>query len=83
MTAIRSIRSFIGASNYEQSKEFYRELGFEVSDISSKMCYINIADEIGFYLQDYYVKDWVNNSMLFLEVDDLDNYWGTVAYTEF
>jgi len=78
MSAIRSIRSFLGASNYEQSKQFYRELGFEVSDISSNMCYIKIADEIGFYLQDFYVKDWVSNSMLFLEADDLDSYWQVI-----
>lgn len=30
-------------------------------------------DDFGFYLQDAYVKDWVDNSMVFLEVQDLDN----------
>ena len=78
MTVVRSIRSFIGAADYEQSRRFYHELGFEVSIISPKMCYISIDQDIGFYLQDYYVKDWINNSMLFLEVDDLDSYWQVV-----
>lgn len=28
----------------------------------------------GFYLQDAYVKDWVDNSMIFLQVDDVERY---------
>ena len=78
MTVVRSIRSFIGAADYEQSRRFYHELGFEVSIVSPKMCYISIDQDIGFYLQDYYVKDWINNSMLFLEVEDLDDYYRTL-----
>jgi uncharacterized glyoxalase superfamily protein PhnB len=26
-------------------------------------------------LQNAYVKDWVDNSMIFLEVDDVNRYW--------
>ena len=33
------------------------------------------TEGIGFYLQDYYVKDWIDNTMIFLEVDDVDRYW--------
>lgn len=36
------------------------------------MSYFHL-DDFGFYLQDAYVKDWVDNSMIFLEVQDLDN----------
>ncbi len=28
----------------------------------------------GFYLQKYYAKDWVDNTMVFGEVDDVDRY---------
>ena len=34
------------------------------------MSYFLIQD-FGFYLQDYYVKDWIDNSMVFLEIKDL------------
>ena len=78
MNPIKSIRSFIGAIDYDESLQFYRDLGFSVSTISPNMSYVSMADNIGFYLQDYYVKDWVNNSMLFLEVEDLDVYWSKV-----
>ena len=66
----QSIRSFIGAKNYEVSRIFYRELGFEEVIISENMSLFSI-EKIGFYLQDYYAKDWIDNSMIFLEVDNM------------
>ncbi len=39
------------------------------------MSYFKIFESLGFYLQDYYVEDWVNNSMIFLEVDSVEYYW--------
>ena len=32
------------------------------------------TEGLGFYLQDAYVQDWVDNSMIFLEVDDVGRY---------
>ncbi len=32
-------------------------------------------DVFGFYLQDHYVKEWVDNCMLFMEVSSLSDYW--------
>jgi hypothetical protein len=73
--AAKSIRAFIGAKNFEESRSFYKELGFEESTISKNMSYIRVSDKLGFYLQDAYVEDWINNSMIFLEVDDVNIYW--------
>lgn len=70
----KSIRTFIGAKDFEESRTFYKELGFEESVLSDKMSYFS-TEKLGFYLQDYYVKDWINNSMVFLEVDNVDYYW--------
>ena len=67
-----SIRTFIGAKDFSQSRQFYRELGFTEIAISEKMSYFRVDDEMGFYLQKYFVKDWVDNSMIFLEVDDVE-----------
>ena len=69
----KSLRTFIGAKNYEESTKFYRELGFEESVIDVKMSFFKVNENQGFYIQDYYVEEWINNSMLFLEVDDLDD----------
>jgi catechol 2,3-dioxygenase-like lactoylglutathione lyase family enzyme len=69
-----SIRPFIGAKNFEQSRNFYRDLGFKESILFNNMSYFK-TDRVGFYLQDAYVQDWVDNSMIFLEVEDVDRYW--------
>lgn len=70
----RSIRPFIGAADFELSRNFYRDLGFQESILSSNMSYFKTGGT-GFYLQDAYVKDWVDNSMIFLEVDDVNRFW--------
>jgi hypothetical protein len=71
---IRSIRPFIGAQNFEVSRNFYRDLGFEESIITYKLSYFKTG-AFGFYLQDAYVKDWVDNTMLFMEVEDTQLFW--------
>jgi catechol 2,3-dioxygenase-like lactoylglutathione lyase family enzyme len=71
----KSVRTFIGAINFEESRLFYKELGFEESIISKDMSYFSIVETLGFYLQNYYVEDWINNSMIFVEVDNVDDYW--------
>ena len=74
----KSIRTFIGAKNYDESKSFYQELGFEEVVLSPKMSLFKVNENLGFYLQDYYVKKWCNNSMVFLEVDDVDKCWDEI-----
>ena len=69
-----SIRPFIGAKDFEVSRSFYRDLGFEESVLSHNMSYFK-TEAFGFYLQDAYVKDWIDNSMIFLEVDDVSRHW--------
>ena len=69
-----SIRPFIGAKDYEFSRSFYRDLGFQEKVLFPDMCLFT-TEQTGFYLQNAYVKDWIDNSMIFLEVDDIDRYW--------
>ena len=37
--------------------------------------FLTFTDEIGFYLQNAFVQDWIDNTMIFLEVDDVNRYW--------
>lgn len=67
-----SLRAFIGSKNYETSIQFYEELGFTKIPIDEQMCLFKVEEKLVFYLQRYYNKEWVNNTMLFLEVDNLD-----------
>lgn len=77
LSSVKSIRPFLGSKNYEVSREFYRTLGFAETTLGEKMCVFH-REGFSFYLQDYYVEDWVNNTMVFLEVNDLADWWARV-----
>lgn len=70
----RSIRPFIGAKDFATSRSFYRDLGFEEVVLSPQMSLFKTG-AFGFYLQNAYVKDWVDNTMVFMEVDDVSHFW--------
>jgi len=70
----KSLRAFIGSKNFDISRSFYRDLGFEEVVISPQMSVFKLG-ELAFYLQNYYAQEWVDNTMLFLEVDDADRYY--------
>jgi len=70
----KSIRPFIGAKDYRLSRQFYQDMGFKEHILSHQMSYFE-TDGLGFYLQDAYVKDWIDNSMVFMEVDDVLRFW--------
>jgi hypothetical protein len=71
----KSIRAFIGSRDFELSRRFYSELGFSESVLSHNMSYFGVDGSLGFYLQDAYVEDWINNTMIFVEVDNVKRYW--------
>ncbi|NRD23763.1 glyoxalase [Winogradskyella litoriviva] len=66
----KSIRPFIGAKVYNTSRQFYKDLGFDEVIISHNMSIFSI-ENFAFYLQDYYAKDWIDNTMVFLEVENV------------
>jgi hypothetical protein len=69
-----SIRPFIGAKDFELSRSFYRDWGFRESVLTPGLSLFKTG-QLGFYLQDAYVKDWIDNTMIFLEVEDVERYW--------
>lgn len=70
----QSIRPFIGARNYEESRIFYRDLGCDEVVLSPSMSLFRMGS-VAFYLQDAYIKDWITNTMVFIEVDDANRYY--------
>lgn len=73
-----SIRPFIGAKDFETSRYFYRDLGFEEVVLSPQMSLFK-SGQLGFYLQNGYVKDWVKNTMVFMEVADVERFWNELV----
>tara|TARA_R110002167_G_scaffold54350_4_gene154837 strand:- start:478 stop:846 length:369 start_codon:yes stop_codon:yes gene_type:complete len=74
----KSIRPFIGAENFEISRRFYSDLGFKETILFPNMSLFQ-TEGIGFYLQDAYVKDWIDNSMVFMEVEDVSKHWAALV----
>ena len=71
---VKSIRPFIGAKEYDISRSFYRDLGFEEVILSPDMSLFK-SGSLAFYLQDAYVKEWIENTMIFMEVDNTQEFY--------
>lgn len=71
---VKSIRPFIGARNFSQSRAFYQALGFEEKVLTPALS-VFVWDHLSFYLQDAYVQDWIDNTMVFMEVQDVSSFW--------
>lgn len=69
-----SIRPFIGAKDFELSRGFYRDLGFQEVPLTPKMSLFK-SGQLGFYLQDAYVQDWIDNTMIFIEVENTSKFY--------
>ncbi len=69
---VKSVRAFIGSKDFDLSRSFYKHLGFTEVTLGSTMSYFKITDTLGFYLQNAYVKQWVDNTMIFVEVENVE-----------
>ena len=72
-TGTELARPFLPAQDFDRSKRFYEALGFE-KVLDSEVAIFN-AGSGGFILQRGYQKDWAENCMMQLMVDDLDAWW--------
>lgn len=67
-------RPFLPAKDFALSKAFYEALGF-TKLLDSEVAIFSCGGSGGFIVQDYYVKDWAENFMMQLMVEDLDAWW--------
>lgn len=74
----KSLRPFIGAKNFETSRKFYRDLGFEEGTLGESMSVFK-SGNLAFYLQNAYVKDWIDNTMIFMEVEDVNQFYNELS----
>ena len=70
-------RPFLPAKVFETSKRFYEALGFQ-KVLDGEVAIFRMGQS-SFILQNYYQKDWAENFMMQLMVDDLDAWWMHVA----
>jgi len=76
-TGTEVARPFLPARDFDLSKRFYAALGF-TKVLDGEVAIFEMGST-GFILQRYFQKDWAENCMLQLMVDDLDAWWRHLA----
>ncbi len=66
-------RPFLPAKDFGLSKRFYEALGFSKL-LDGEVAIFGIG-RTGFILQNYFAREWAENCMMQLMVDDLDAWW--------
>jgi len=66
---VNDLKIYVPAKNFDESKKFYRDLGFELTEAWGGNFDCTLGP-VQFRLQNYYVKDWANNFMMQFGVED-------------
>jgi uncharacterized glyoxalase superfamily protein PhnB len=72
------IKAFVPSKDFELSKRFYADLGFEMAWSSEDMAYFH-ASGSSFLLQRFYVKEHADNFMMHMLVEDVESWWRHVS----
>ena len=70
---IKHFKVYMPAKDFELSKRFYTALGFKMSEGWGGTADFELNGN-RFRLQDYYVKDWAENFMVVIGVDDAEEW---------
>ncbi len=73
------IRAFIPARDFARSKRFYASLGWDTRDVGPGLALVRLDDRQNFYLQDYYLKEVAENTMLHVTVENANDWHAHVA----
>lgn len=74
---VLDVKPFIGAEDFDASRDFYVALGWRVVRDSDTLRVLQLAGH-RFYLQRFYVREWCENSMLHMTVDSVDAVYESV-----
>jgi catechol 2,3-dioxygenase-like lactoylglutathione lyase family enzyme len=73
MTTVE-IKAFVPARDFDLSKRFYQDLGFDLAWSDDDLAYFRHGPS-SFLLQNFYIKEHASNFMMHLLVEDLDAWW--------
>jgi len=68
------VKAFVPARDFDLSKRFYQDLGFDMAWSSDALAYFCHGDS-SFLLQNAYVKEHADNFMMHLLVEDVEAWW--------
>jgi uncharacterized glyoxalase superfamily protein PhnB len=79
---ILDLKTFVPAKDFDLSRRFYKDLGFEENFAGADVAELQIGDH-RFLLQNYYVAEWAGNFMMQLLCDDVSPWWEKVNRPDF
>ena len=81
-TSSVELKVFLPARDYARSQQFYRDLGFSTGWVSEELTYFHHGDHCAFLLQNFYVKEFAENLMMHLLVEDVDTWYRNVRESD-
>ena len=70
---IKDLKAFVPSKEFDVSTQFYKDLGFTMISDADVVREFEIG-KFRFLLQNFHVAEWANNSVMQLEMDDLDSW---------
>lgn len=71
---VLDLKAFVPARDFELSRSFYLDLGFQQNWGNAQVCEFEIEGH-RFLLQAFYVKEHAGNFMMSLMVENADDWW--------
>lgn len=68
------VKAFVPARDFDLSKQFYQDIGFDLAWSSDDLAYFCHGDS-SFLLQKFYVREHADNFMMHLLVEDVNAWW--------
>jgi len=75
--SVRAIRPTVPARDFDLSKRFYTELGFQPRPLTERLVEMQLG-AFSFLLQDYYVREWADNCTVHVTVSDVGAWWNHI-----
>jgi hypothetical protein len=71
---VMAMRPMVPAKDFEISKRFYIELGFEPKTLTDRLVEMQLG-AFSFILQAHYVQQWADNFVMHMRVSDVKLWW--------
>jgi len=74
ISGIRSFRPFLPAKEFQTSLRFYEAIGFQAHKLGNTLAELSLGAH-AFLLQGNYVKEWAENTVMHVLVNDVHAWW--------
>jgi hypothetical protein len=72
--SVLDLKTFVPAKDYHLAKQFYADLGFTLNWGNDQVAEFEVG-AFRFLLQNFHVREFADNFMMHLQVDDADDWW--------